>query len=305
MTHQFTGPPMVKIDGDRIRRIRESKGLTQLYVATVVEVTTDTISRWENRRYPSIKQENGLKLAEALEVTLDDILEKNPVETTTVAESNTMTTGVSPKGRRYLPALLVLLALGLLTFWWPKNGQHPPEVTANRLLPSHIPAGQPFPVIVTISPNQTEPLSLILSESLPQGCTVIAGQPPLTAAGKGNGVIKWLSRLEGRKVFFAYLVQTTPAAAERSPLRFDGTVTLKTKSRSTIAVQGPSSIAIAPYHWADSNRDNSIDDEEILTVYDQYEAVEPLDTSWELIDDIWTGQGYRWDPETGEFIVLP
>ena len=42
------GPAMVKIDGTRVRAIREQKGLTQLYVATVVEVTTDTVSRWEN-----------------------------------------------------------------------------------------------------------------------------------------------------------------------------------------------------------------------------------------------------------------
>ena len=49
------GIQMVKIDGARVRRLREQKGLTQLYVATAVQVTTDTISRWENKRYPSIK----------------------------------------------------------------------------------------------------------------------------------------------------------------------------------------------------------------------------------------------------------
>ena len=69
------GPAMVKIDGTRVRAIREQKGLTQLYVATVVEVTTDTVSRWENKRYPTIKKENGLKLAEALEVDLSEILD--------------------------------------------------------------------------------------------------------------------------------------------------------------------------------------------------------------------------------------
>ena len=72
------GPVMIKIDGTKIRRIREQKGLTQLYVATAVEVTTDTVSRWENKRYPSIKKENGVKLAQALEVTLDEILDSVP-----------------------------------------------------------------------------------------------------------------------------------------------------------------------------------------------------------------------------------
>ena len=73
----YPGPAqMVKIDGTQVRRLREAKGLTQLYMATVVGVTTDTISRWENKRYPSIKVENGRKLAEALEVNLEEILEK-------------------------------------------------------------------------------------------------------------------------------------------------------------------------------------------------------------------------------------
>lgn len=72
--------PMVKIDGAKIRQLRESKGLTQLFLATSVEVTTDTISRWENKRYPTIKRENGIKLAEALEVELDDILDHSDAE---------------------------------------------------------------------------------------------------------------------------------------------------------------------------------------------------------------------------------
>ena len=41
---------IVPLDGLRARKIRETKKLTQLYVANVVGVTTDTISRWENNR---------------------------------------------------------------------------------------------------------------------------------------------------------------------------------------------------------------------------------------------------------------
>ena len=66
----------VNIDGSKIKTLREQQGLTQLYLATVVEVTTDTISRWENRHYQSIKRENAEKLAEALEVSLEELLEK-------------------------------------------------------------------------------------------------------------------------------------------------------------------------------------------------------------------------------------
>ncbi len=65
---------MIKIDGARARHLRESQGLTQLYIATAVGVTTDTISRWENGRYSNIKRDNGVRLAEALEVSLEEIL---------------------------------------------------------------------------------------------------------------------------------------------------------------------------------------------------------------------------------------
>src|SRR6185369_7450737 len=71
--------PSVAIDGSRIRSVRETKKLTQLYVASVVGVTTDTISRWENNRYPSIKRDNAEKLASALEVDLLDILRQEEV----------------------------------------------------------------------------------------------------------------------------------------------------------------------------------------------------------------------------------
>jgi len=71
---------IVRIDGKKIKQFREQQELTQLYVATVVGVTVDTISRWENKRYPGIKKGNCLKLAEALEVDLADLLESSPEE---------------------------------------------------------------------------------------------------------------------------------------------------------------------------------------------------------------------------------
>jgi micrococcal nuclease len=40
---------MVKIDGSKVRSLREAKGLTQLYIATVVEVTTDNYGRMVGR----------------------------------------------------------------------------------------------------------------------------------------------------------------------------------------------------------------------------------------------------------------
>lgn len=61
------------IDGGKIKAIRESKKLTQLYIATCLGVTVDTVSRWKNGRSPNIKLENAEKLAEVLEIPLTEI----------------------------------------------------------------------------------------------------------------------------------------------------------------------------------------------------------------------------------------
>ena len=89
----------VCLDSAEVKRIREELQLTQLYVSKVVGVTTDTISRWENNRYPTIRRENALKLAEALDVPLTDILLK-PVEENIQPVS---------EGRKKSPALWISL----------------------------------------------------------------------------------------------------------------------------------------------------------------------------------------------------
>ena len=96
--------PGVAIDGARVRAIREEKKLTQLYVASVVGVTTDTISRWENNRYPTVRRDNAEKLAGALEVELPEIL-TNWARTAPVQEIP------SPRGTERNAALLLLAVI--------------------------------------------------------------------------------------------------------------------------------------------------------------------------------------------------
>ena len=74
MEAPFRSPPTVKLDGDTVRRIREEKSLTQLYVAEVAGVSVDTVSRWENNRTQAVRRENAQGLARALEVELEAIL---------------------------------------------------------------------------------------------------------------------------------------------------------------------------------------------------------------------------------------
>jgi len=299
---------MVQIDGSKVRSLREARGLTQLYIATVVGVTTDTISRWENKRYPSIKEENALKLAEALEVALDDILEKGKeiaksAETPTAAVSQTRTL----KPKRILLWSMILAIVLLLPFAWYRIEQpEPVTIFATRLLPPHIPVGQPFPVIIRVETKQQGPFSLILKESLPAGCEPIVSSPPFTGMDPKTGSLKWIARATGKITTFVYLAKKTAAALNKSgnaPLHFSGNVTLRDKKSSETTIVGSLVLPLADYHWADANRDNRIEDAEILAVYDTFSALDNVGYDWQKIDEIWSGEGYYWDGNKQQYII--
>ena len=114
---------MVRIDGAKIRQQRENQKLTQLYISTIVGVTTDTISRWENKHYQSIKLENAEKLAQALEVPFEDILkqEETPEPEPQVSDFQTQAhENPQPSGRRkraiILAALLIVVISGIVLY---------------------------------------------------------------------------------------------------------------------------------------------------------------------------------------------
>ena len=309
--------PVVKIDGDTVRTLRESKGLTQLYVATSVGVTTDTISRWENRRYPSIKKENALKLAEALEVELEEIESREAPEDETNEDQApaTATARQEPPGtagqRRNIPwpltlALVFTLALTLgLVLWRILPNQKTTAITATRLLPRHTAPGQPFPVLIKINHQGDRVGSLIIKESFPPGAVPLSGSPPFTTIDQERHFIKWISKATEGADTFAYVTRPGQETIPGRSLIFSGEVTLRKGAGPALNVAGPETLTIGRHHWSDTNSDNLIDDEEILAVYDTFGAIEQLDFDKTLIDEIWSGSGYRWDADNHKFIVLP
>ena len=299
---------MVKIDGSKVKSLRETKGLTQLYIATVVGVTTDTISRWENKRYPSIKEENALKLAEALEVSIEQILEKaetvsKPDETSEIAFSPA---GKSRSKRILLWPLILVLLLLMPFIWYNLKQPEPVPIFASRLLPPHTPAGQPFPVVIRVSTKQQGPFSLILKEILPEGCEPVVSAPPFTGFDKKTGNLKWISRTEGEITTIVYLANKQTGESKitnTTPLRFEGSVTLRDKKSSEAFITGSQVLPIAGYHWADANRDNRIEDEEILAAYDTFSALDNINYDWQIIDEIWSAEGYFWDESKQEYVI--
>ena len=301
---------MVKIDGDKVKLLREQKGLTQLYVATVVQVTTDTISRWENKRYPAIKKENGLRLAEALEVDLEEILkiDDDSEESGEMAQA-TMIPGENTSGtivQSRLPILLTVAALlvifSAITGYYFFYLDKPVNISAKRFIPVQCTAGQPFPVAIEVTIDSTGPLAIIVKEQLPPNMTIKASEPPLPSNGPKNSSLKWLKKAEGKALFTYIATLSQPLAADQV---LNGSVSTGNDGGKSFPITGPSTIRLTTYHWADSDGDNVISDQEILTVYDQYGDLEKLGIDVDLIEEIWLGSGYRWNEKKKTYEILP
>ncbi|MBU0682193.1 MAG: helix-turn-helix domain-containing protein [Proteobacteria bacterium] len=295
---------MVRIDGSLVRQLREEKGLTQLYLATAVGVTTDTISRWENRHYQSVKMDNARRLANALEVELKVILEVEEEPGQSVAPEIEMPLPIAGSGKRKTTVLLFAFALFfvvLYLFFYSSHKEPVPEVSlsATRKIPSHAMPGYPFPVVIVVEAPSSTPLSVVIKESLPANIQVTSSSAFLQPLAKAE--LKWIVKHLAGRQRFGYMA--TAQGAE--PVHFHGSVHTRAGQGKEVVVGGRQSLAMAPFHWADSNQDGIISDDEILVVYDDFDDVAGLTVDVELVEDMWMGSRYSWNQEAGVFEVIP
>ncbi len=307
----YTPPPVIRIDGEKIRRLRKDQGLTQLYLSTVIGVTTDTISRWENKRYQTIKLENAEKLARALEVPLEEIEETATQEQNSVPAAEQREQAApdnEPNPAKLFPAIavpIVILVTAALVYLLPLKpaGNRQKVIEAIRILPPHAPAGSSFPVLIRMKPAEKTPLALIIKETIPRGAAAGHGVPAITSFDPVNNALKWISRTTGEPTLYAYMCRLPDTLAPGATVSFSGTVTLNRQGGRQTAIKGDTGVATAPFHWADTNQDLVIDDEEILAVYELYSEIRGFNFDLDRIDDIWAGGGYAWDRSTLRFIV--
>ncbi len=317
--HPISGPmTMVKVDGAKIKYLRETQGLTQLYLATAVQVTTDTISRWENKKYPTIKKENGLKLAEALNVDLEELLlceegddkggtsldspSATPIDSVPPSPPLAAPGNPSPARRKLLLLLAGLaLAVAVPVGWLLLGGAGKPQLFAERELPRHCIAGQPFPVLIRVSGiSDSQPMTLIIKENLPANATVVKISPESSGGATKKDTVKWLKKVSGPTTF-AYLV--TLAAGNSDSYTFSGSVSVSGDVTLPETIGGNQSISLGNHHWADSDGDNTISDDEILAVHDRYRDLQGIDIDIETIEAIWLGSGYSWNAKTKKLTI--
>ncbi len=291
--------PAVAIDGARIRSIREAKKLTQLYVANVVGVTTDTISRWENNRYPTIKRENAERLAAALEVELTEI-QKGEEAAPPVEEAP------RPQKRKWRHVALFVLfllaacATALLLFRGGVN--HPVAV---RMLPHFGAPGQIVPVQIKVNRTSQNSEGFIIRERFPAGWRFVASLPPPAAWQATAEEVKWLVPGGTAPVTISYTVLVSQQAAMNTEAEFAGTMVAHAQGgTSREAIGGGRFIRVAGIHWADTNGDGRIDDDEIMPAYYLTEEMKGLGLDWKTIEAIWSGKGYVWDERKKEFVIV-
>ncbi len=292
----------VAIDGRVVRKIREEKRLTQFYVSKVVGVTIDTVSRWENNRYPTIMRDNALKLAEALEVELDEILQH---EDDTVPDGKT-TAAVAKKRTFFGPLLMGAVVLVALAGYFTLRPTPVPPVTlqAERILPPYAAPGSTVLIRVEISSDK-QLKGMILKEIFPPGWTLVKAQPVVSHLDTAIGKARWIFRKPPLKNHLFYLLKVPDTIDDGANITFHGDLIANPDGqRTAISVESVGKMKIAPYHWADTNGDGVIDDLEILELSDLTEEADSLPLDWDLIELIWETGGYRWSPEKKSFIPV-
>lgn len=290
----------VQLDAASVKRIREERQLTQLYVSKVVGVTTDTISRWENNRYPTIRRENAIKLADALDVALDDILLQlaGPADQPAVA------------GGRTRPALwLLLTALALVGCYavfsfFAETPPPPAAVTATRILPNF--AGPASTIPVQLSLTQRTPSSgFLLREYFPKGWKIVESFPPAASLDNVNGVARWIIKAGEDRERVVYLIQVDPSAKVNSEGSFQGEIVAgKGGKQTAVPVQGATKISVAPLHWADQDGNGRIDDGEMLEGSFTIEDMAGVHLDWSDLEKLWTADGYFWDARKKQFLPM-
>ncbi len=290
--------PSVAIDGEKIRAVREAKKLTQLYVANVVGVTTDTISRWENNRYPTIKRENAEKLAGALEVELADILKGE--EAAKPGDEKLQPEGRRWKGAALLIGVFAIAVVIILIFGWPSS-----QTAAVRKLPQFAAPGQIIPVQIKVSRTKSNRDGFIIKERFPKGWRLVASLPPPAAWRADAEEVNWLIPGGSAPVTISYTVLVSPQASLNTSTEFSGAMVAHAEEASrSEAIGGDRIIKVAGIHWADTNGDGRIDDNEIMPAYYVTEGMKGLGLDWKTIEAIWSARGYSWDQRRKEFVII-
>ena len=301
--NEFT-PPSVSIDGESIRRIREEGKLTQLYVAKVVGVTTDTVSRWENNRYPTIRRDNALKLAEALEVDLESILRQEELHPES-QDSGESPAGTSISGQRYWYLGIIVVISLVVAFMVLNSSQAPLKLLiGHRNVPNFTAPGARVPIEIEIT-SEKKLKGLIVREEFPPGWNLLEADPPPASLDNLTGNVRWILRDPAQNKKIVYILQPPIDIPMNTQIIIKGEIVANPDGQQFhFPVPEADLLTIAPLHWADKNGNSIIDDMEILDVSDMVDASDQIHYDWDLMEKLWDAGGYVFDLDSHQFLPV-
>lgn len=314
-------PPTVCLDGAAVRRIREEKRLTQLYVAKVVGVTTDTISRWENNRYPTVRRENLFKLAEALEAPAQNLI-KSDVFTedgeTEAGSPEALPAVHESQKHKKTPLARIVFSLGIIALLsligfisyrllrptMFSSVLTPPDFAATRILPRYAAPGMIIPVRLRLNVDD-ETKRYIIREHFPPGWEVIESSPPASSIDNQEGMARWIVKQGEKRSLIVYLVRVDSRAPLKMIGRFSGEVVANLDEKNqSITSGGATEMTVGPYNWSDLDGDSSIDDTEMLEASQAFEEMEGVHLDWKELERLWDAGHYLFDASTKRFIPV-
>jgi len=298
MAPTFPKPPTVRVDGDKIRQLREDKGLTQLYVAEVAKVSVDTVSRWENNRTPAVKRENAEALAQALEVELEEILQED------AEPEPPPQPGPARKRWPLWGGLAALLLLALAGGYLWRQASPAAVVLAVRRLPPYTPPGTAVPVLVRVRRVSGDVHRVVVREKLPEGWKMLRATPKPDQGPSADGTVKWILELRAGDGLVGYLAQAPADGPEGRAYRFAGVVVTPGAGADETTIRGETRIDLEYVHWADQNADFEISDAEVLDALERLELVPDLGVNPEDLRRLWGAPEYEWDRQSGRFQPL-
>lgn len=291
-------PTSVALNGDRVRQLREHNGLTQLYIAEVVGVSVDTVSRWENQRTQTVRADNVRALAAALEVAVEELIAAPP-------EPPPPDNAPPRRQPRWPLAVVVIAALAAagagVWLWW--GG--PPELEAARRLPAYTAPGTLVPVVIRARVVSGEVRMVVLREQIPPDWEFVGAVPAPDQGPDSAGGLRWIVPVNGGRAVVGYVVRAPVAGKESSVYRFTGEVVTAGKAGRTVAVKGAGRIDLEYIHWADEDGDLRIGDGEVLDALERLESVPGLGLDSSDLRALWGAGEYRWNKDAGSAHLRP